>query len=1045
MYARGCTEMEPSIDALNEKIRSIPRGTPVRLVVLSDGELFDTDETCAASSRYAAELREHTRINSQAIRFFTSSSQPDTRGLASVLALNNVTSPRVVDLRSGMDDESIVDSIASLFEGDGLESMCALRCDNEVMTLNPWDAKAAGNLVLRPGTNYVWFKEPPKNLRVVEDDNLATRVNVSIAKRMCADDLAGPLKPLVDSYVSRLRVLKVVNTAESVVEMNNMISYFEKLDESLMRDEVEPGKMLEDRSLAGRLDYFRALVRRRRSSLLVKMREIANDDKVAQLSAAQQADYLRTVEDKSKNNKALAKRALGSGHGLEFDDALRAEVRAMRSNLRDLDDISDEDHHTSFYSMETTLGGIRALCALDDNELDDLEATDIIQLANIVGVPCKAPIENYVDPMNYAIEKMLPGIYLSLSDVLIAHIQSNGEMLTAPGHPETTITNVVPIFDDERIFRFLRRHARTLLEYTASIGMRRVLAEIPLTYAYTITAGVWKMCEVVSDAPTEANVRTLTALAKNMHATFNGKFDYVLDLIASAKDGSVGVVEKEGVDDSPKSLYLDYHGVANLLDPIMQLVGGEKSGMLRHAKHAGLVKHMEDVLRALYCHEVYMVVRKLPKYEKADDEEAEDYVKRTLAKLLGVDSGLTETQPLFEPEPEDVKIDDGYQVDEEAVANIKQRMFFVDKIALLPSALAVASAEDNIKSARATMRPWTANLACHNFGLEFEDTGDNYQIVLDRFMLANIVQGFLFRSKKDRQDEDEKIMKIADLRSIEAQEKLLREYVRAERKSRYDTDASSKKTREREVLLKELVDRLLESNTEDDFCRLLTEGIKRGAVIQEINHAGQDGYDMLHRALLGFVDSVDISKIPLRLEKIVVLSLGRDRQDNIIFNRGNTIKSLVEKAEEIYALEKSQPEIEEFRTRYRKYGVEGLHIGVLPDLVDKYGNLPYLQCGYSSCGMRFEYRMDLWRHILLESNASLPPGHKERDFIRGMHITAKDIFREQEDKTDFDENEFVTRCSAKLATNAEHAARTEQTFRVLFGQLMRGYEERSKE
>lgn len=61
----------------------------------------------------------------------------------------------------------------------------------------------------------------------------------------------------------------------------------------------------------------------------------------------------------------------------------------MRSNLRDLDDISDEDHHTSFYSMETTLGGIRALCALDDNELDDLEATDIIQLANIVGVPCK--------------------------------------------------------------------------------------------------------------------------------------------------------------------------------------------------------------------------------------------------------------------------------------------------------------------------------------------------------------------------------------------------------------------------------------------------------------------------------------------------------------------------------------------------------------------------------------------------------------------------------------------------------------------------------
>jgi len=45
---------------------------------------------------------------------------------------------------------------------------------------------------------------------------------------------------------------------------------------------------------------------RRRASLYGLMCEVANDDKVAKLSAAQQASYLRQMDDKNRNSKALA-------------------------------------------------------------------------------------------------------------------------------------------------------------------------------------------------------------------------------------------------------------------------------------------------------------------------------------------------------------------------------------------------------------------------------------------------------------------------------------------------------------------------------------------------------------------------------------------------------------------------------------------------------------------------------------------------------------------------------------------------------------------
>jgi hypothetical protein len=67
---------------------------------------------------------------------------------------------------------------------------------------------------------------------------------------------------------------------------------------------------------------------------------------------------------------------------------------------------------------------------------------------------------------------------VSLSDVLT--VLDMGQKLKHPYNTEEII-NVIPIFDDDRIHKFLRKYAPTILEYICSIGMRRIISDIPNT------------------------------------------------------------------------------------------------------------------------------------------------------------------------------------------------------------------------------------------------------------------------------------------------------------------------------------------------------------------------------------------------------------------------------------------------------------------------------------------------------------------------------------------------------------------------------------
>ena len=120
--AFGGTKMQPALAAIGQAISQSAQ-IATRLLVISDGALEDQEAAVAESSRLVEVLKSGgKRVNAHAVRFFTSSEQPDTRGLASIMRLNNVDAePQLIDISASMSDEDMVQSIldATQFTHDG--------------------------------------------------------------------------------------------------------------------------------------------------------------------------------------------------------------------------------------------------------------------------------------------------------------------------------------------------------------------------------------------------------------------------------------------------------------------------------------------------------------------------------------------------------------------------------------------------------------------------------------------------------------------------------------------------------------------------------------------------------------------------------------------------------------------------------------------------------------------------------------------------------------------------------------------------------------
>ena len=850
LTANGCTYMSKALEQLENVLTNFEEGISIRILVFSDGELHDQEQTMQLSSKIAEKFKGKFSINSQAIRYYTSSwGEPDTRGLSSVLQLNSInTTPKLEDIEHNVEVNVISDKISEYYINDGLDLCVKLKSEKLNLYNNPWE-KPINEIRLIKGKNVFWiddsennFSKEEPNLFLEGMDGQKIKIKVTPGEDINQDNYKSVLNDNINYFIKKLKILKIVNTEESQKEMEQIISFFESLEESIFSKQA-----IYDQKLSSRKMLVQNLIKKRKTSIINEMKAIKNDDKVNQLNAKQQAEYLRSIDLNDKTGKNLAKRAFTEG--INFDEITKNEILKMKQNLPTLlqtlkkNNFDESTLSISFYSTSNTLEGIKTVCDLvDDKEIfDSLTTIDAIRLLNIVGIGCDASIGNFPDPMTYRIKEIYPGCYVSLSDVLDVSEKNMGENALVDFNTKKKIINVIPVFENQDIHRFLLDNCPKLLEYMASIGMRRVLAEVNYTYDYTILAGMWDLIIKIMKENSEINNKLFCNLVDTYMVASRDHFSYLYPLLQNQIN-----------DTSKLSLYINNNGVTNMTSPMVNV--------LKTYSEEDKKKIIPKILRALYQYETYLVCRKMIRTNETGDGK---YINEYLEDLLGIDYekyGI-KLVPLFETPPLKVDVCGTYYLNEKKISDFYQKNFWINYVPFVARYYEayLDSEKSNVKEAFKNI-PEKTEANMEKF-LEIDN--------LRKFQMYCIVQSFLFKEKQDRSDTDKKVMKIIDLKYTEDAEKMVKNYIKGRYSADYAFRTQQRVKEQIEILKNELVDKLLKADNLDEFKNLFINGVTRGIFNHKISDPSSKGVFDLKTKLLSNED------FPLKDKKIIAFMTGQ--------------------------------------------------------------------------------------------------------------------------------------------------------------------------
>ena len=862
LKAYGCTYMNKAIDELEKIFEKINKKANIRILSISDGELHDQEQTVEKASNLYNKFKEYFIVNSQAVRLYTSSSEPETKGMSSLMQFSNITEPKLIDIQADKDLFNIADEICALFNSDGLGCNLYVKSNENVFMENPW-SEPNNELRLINGENIFWLNKLPDKVELFNiNNNILNEIKIEICENITIKNYQNILENKIKFFYQKLKVLKVVNTEEASIEINKIINYFDTFENMLNLQNIDNEVVLKDSEkykISNRAFLLKKLIQKRNISISHKMKEIQNNDKVSQLNAKQLADFLRNL-DLNKESKSLARRGLKES--IDFDSIARNEVLNMMNHIQELNDIDDSNHNVSFYSASTTLEGIKSLCELaqDNSVLNSMTAIDIIKLLNIVGVGCEAPIGDYTDPMQYRLSDIYIGCYVSLSDILTASEFNGGKDNLVDFNTKKIITNVIPFYDDIRIHNFLIQYAPKLLEYTASIGMRRLLIEVPYTYEFLIEAGIWKFSEVLNNNRSEAAINIYTKLIQNYEIASKGHYDFLINIVLNQADY---YKKNPSSERNNYHIYLNDNSIVNMTSVFLSLLQKNETEVIK------------KMCRELFCHGVHKVVNKLIK----KNENKNEFIKTYIEELLGINYEKfgNDLPELFE-ENQINDFYDKYNINMDKLNEFYKISFRSMFIPMTPLYLNATLQQDKKKAFE--------ELPLYNEENIIKGLGINYD--LNHFKLFAVIQAFLFRTNEERIDTKEKIMKIIDIGNYDLAEKMVKDYVKTLYRENYDERLNMQKKTENEMLENELIDKMEKSDTMEEYVKLIKEGIKRGVRTCKMDGISNSVFIKLKKDLIENGEN-----IPLINTKIAVLVLGYYKEEKV-FNNGNIYRGFMD-------------------------------------------------------------------------------------------------------------------------------------------------------
>ena len=859
LKASGCTYMNGTISELEKIFSNTKKKTNIRILSVSDGDLHDQEKTVEKASHLFNKFKDCFIVNSQAVRLYTSSCEPDTRGMSSLMQFSNVTESKLIDIQASKDLIEIGDEISNLFKSDGLGCNLYIKNNEKIFLENPW-SEAVDELKLILGENVFWLNKIPEKVILSDNNNINNNIEIKIemSENITIKNYQNILESKIKYFYQKLKVLKVVNTESASLEINKIINYFDSFENILNLQNIDNEVNLKEADkykISSRAFLLKKLIEKRNISITHKMKEIQNNDKVSQLNSKQLADFLRNL-DINKEGKGLARR--GMKEGIDFDEVARKEVLNMLNHINELDGIDDSNHNISFYSTSTTLDGIKSVCELakDKNVLENVTAIDIVKLLNIVGVGCNAPVGDYTDPMTYRLSDIYIGCYVSLSDVLTASEFNEGKDVLVDFNTKKIITNVIPFYDDIRIHKFLLNYAPKILEYTASIGMRRLLVEVPYTYEFLIESGIWKFSEVLNSNRSEAAINIYTKLIQDYELASKGHYDFLIDIVL--KQAKL-YMENPLHERNNYHIYLNDNSVVNMTCVFLNLLKRNEISVL------------QKMCRELFCHGVHKVVNKIIKRNDGKPEFIKQYLEELLC--INYDKYGTNLPNLFE-ENQINEFYDKYDINMNKLNEFYKISFRSMFVPLTPCYLNATLQEDK-KKAFAELPEYNEENIKKALGINFD---------LNQFKLFALVQGFLFRNNEERLDMKEKIMKIIDIGKFDLAEKMVKDYVQSLYKNNYEERLNMQKKTENELMENELVDQFKKADTMTEFVKLIKEGITKGVRNCKMENISSSVFIKLKKELIQ-----NWENIPLVNTKIAVIVTGYYKEDKV-FNNGNVYR-----------------------------------------------------------------------------------------------------------------------------------------------------------
>jgi hypothetical protein len=542
----------------------------------------------------------------------------------------------------------------------------------------------------------------------------------------------------------------------------------------------------------------------------------------------------------------LAKRAMKTG--FDLTEIVHNEIKVIHEHIKELEDINDDEHLKSFYSMETTLEGLKTLAQLvDDNILSETTVPDIIQLSNIVGIACSHPVGDYPDAMAFRMHDVFPGVYISVSDITICQTMSSSGRLKPPGFPDKEIVNTIPVFDDVRIHQFMLKNCPTLLNLVSGVGMRRVLADVPSTHMYTVCTGLWRTIDMFTDNRSEIMIKTIKQLADTYDVDVSTYFDH----------NEAFLVDQ----DTKTSYFINNNGLTNMLN------------LLHRQYKKGNTKNMPRIVRAIYCYEFYQSIKKI--IAKADDKMI--YISETLSDLIGLDYDRYGTQ-VGEPFSETPKSNHNktWNLNVELLHELTNRFEYFKNLYMVPLVFEALEAPGNYINNMKKIPVTNDQLLLDTIKVDYS---------LEKFLVYSTVESIIYHTKQLRvSDKHTKQMNLPDIGLLSEADKMTNTFIVNHYQKSYNANLRDKTGTEYVITLQEMNKHLLETDIET-YIEVLSKGFKyKNRTCQIVNTCSQ-GFSELGESLLNV--ELDVKD---RFKKIYIYLLGKDTDDNIVWNAGNAVR-----------------------------------------------------------------------------------------------------------------------------------------------------------